>query len=333
MRKLPVYILVDVSESMCGRAIEDVNTSIQRMIAALRRNPYALETVWLSVIGFDSIARVLTPLTDICEFVAPRLQPRPGTALGDALRLTRQRIQAEVVPTTAERKGDWRPMVFLLTDGQPTDNWREAAVALRSQSPRPSKIYAIGIGEEVDYSVLKEIADVTYRIDDIADGVLEDLFVWMSASIQQASLCLEKGAPDVAPATPKGIEEVGNDYAPAPTFPRQLFFHLTCKKTKKKYLARYRYQDSQGVYTPSETYPLSEEFFSDAAGDAPQVDLSQICGCPVCPYCGEQAWFICNCGGYSDVAYDTEICPVCGNPVGVINSISDERFRLNQSRG
>lgn len=207
-------------------------------------------------------------------------------------------------------------MVFILTDGQPTDNWRNAAKELRSLKPRPSKIYTIGIGDEIDFSVLKEIGDVTFHVADVDDGRLEDLFVWMSASIQSASINLEKNNDEAdAQNLPAGVEAVGDDYAAAPDFPRQLFFHYQCCSTKKYYMARYKYNDEIGRYAFAESYPVDEEFYADSAGSAPQVDNEKIADCPICPYCGRKAWFICSCKCNTDMIEPGERCPKCGNEV------------------
>ncbi len=57
--------------------------------------------------------------------ISPLFSASGTTALGEALSLTANRIDAEVQKTTAETKGDWRPLVFLMTDGGPTDDWRK----------------------------------------------------------------------------------------------------------------------------------------------------------------------------------------------------------------
>ena len=52
MRRLPIYFLIDVSESMVGDPIEQVQEGISDIVRELKRDPYSLETVYISVIGF-----------------------------------------------------------------------------------------------------------------------------------------------------------------------------------------------------------------------------------------------------------------------------------------
>ena len=65
MRRLPVYVLLDCSESMIGPGIEGLRIAVDAMLRELRCNPHALETVWLSFITFDSEARQAAPLTPL----------------------------------------------------------------------------------------------------------------------------------------------------------------------------------------------------------------------------------------------------------------------------
>ena len=96
MRKLPVYLVVDVSESMIGDAQRAVYKGFVQMLGDLRRNPYALETVWVSVITFSTKAKVHVPLTELVAFNMPDLELQPGTALGGALRLLKERIEEDM---------------------------------------------------------------------------------------------------------------------------------------------------------------------------------------------------------------------------------------------
>mgnify|MGYP001605993519 FL=1 len=104
MRRLPVYLLLDTSGSMSGEPIEAVKNGVQMLVAALRQDPYALETAYLSVITFDSNAKQVVPLTELAAFQPSELMASGSTSMGDALSLLANKIDTEVVKTTAETK-------------------------------------------------------------------------------------------------------------------------------------------------------------------------------------------------------------------------------------
>lgn len=121
MRRLPIYFLVDVSESMVGEPIKQVENGMRQIVQELRTDPYALETAFISVIAFAGKAKSLSPLTELYKFYPPTFPIGGGTSLGSALDFLMDDIDKNVVKTTEERKGDWKPIVFLLqTEHQPT---------------------------------------------------------------------------------------------------------------------------------------------------------------------------------------------------------------------
>ena len=122
MRRLPVYLLLDCSGSMYGEPIEAVKNGVQVLVSTLRQDPYALETAYLSIITFDSSAKQVTPLTELAAFQQPNIEANGCTALGEALALLATKVDQEVTKTTPEQKGDWKPLVFIMTDGVPTDD-------------------------------------------------------------------------------------------------------------------------------------------------------------------------------------------------------------------
>ncbi len=191
MRKLPVYLLLDTSGSMSGEPIESVKNGVQMLVSALRQDPYALETAYLSVITFDSSAKQLVTLTELSMFQTPNLQAGGGTSLGEALRLLCDRIDVEVSKTTAESKGDWKPMVFIMTDGVPTDDWQKQLNRYKSQ--KIGVTVACAAGPSSDTKVLKQLTDIVVQLDTADASSISAFFKWVSASISTGSQKVESG--------------------------------------------------------------------------------------------------------------------------------------------
>jgi len=82
IRRLPVYLLLDCSASMTGQAIEQVRQGLRALLDDLSTEPMAIETVYLSVITFNSTAQQLIPLTELMQFKEPKIQASGATALG-----------------------------------------------------------------------------------------------------------------------------------------------------------------------------------------------------------------------------------------------------------
>jgi uncharacterized protein YegL len=188
-RKLPVYLVLDTSGSMTGEPIAAVENGVQVLISALRTDPYALETAYLSVITFDSSAKQIVPMTELTTFQMPKINASGATALGDALTLLANRIDNEVTKTTAEVKGDWKPLVFIMTDGGPTDNWQKGLAEL--QKRKVGMIIACAAGQGADTNVLKQITEIVVQLDTADSATIKAFFKWVSASISTGSQKVE----------------------------------------------------------------------------------------------------------------------------------------------
>nr|WP_309592535.1 VWA domain-containing protein [Moraxella osloensis] len=207
MRRLPVYLLLDTSGSMHGEPIESVKNGVQILISTLRQDPYALETAYLSIITFDSNAKQVVPLTELASFQVPNLTATGTTSLGSALSLLAQKIDQEVQKTTSEIKGDWKPLVFLMTDGSPTDDWQKGLKNL--QSIKSPMIIACAAGHGADTSVLKQITEIVVSLDTADANTIKAFFKWVSASVSTGSQKLDAefkevtGLNDLPPPPPE----------------------------------------------------------------------------------------------------------------------------------
>lgn len=192
MRKLPIYLLLDTSGSMHGEPIEAVKNGVDMLVSTLLSDPYALETAYLSVITFDSAAQQLVLLTELPKFQAPQLQAAGCTALGGALALLAQRIDTEVTTTTAEQKGDWRPLVFIMTDGKPTDDLQFGLEQFRQR--KTGMVVACAAGQGADTATLQQITPNVVQLATADSSTIKAFFKWVSASISTSSKAVENAA-------------------------------------------------------------------------------------------------------------------------------------------
>lgn len=195
MRRLPVYLLLDTSGSMTGEPIEAVKNGVQMMVHSLRQNPQAIETAFVSIITFDSQAKQLIPLTDLASFQTVDLKAAGTTALGAALSLLADKLENEVTKTTLEQKGDWKPIVFIMTDGVPTDDWQAGFQKLKAV--KKGLIVGCAAGNNADDKVLKEIADQVVRLSNTDADSIGKFFQWVSASIATTSTKVEETGIDL----------------------------------------------------------------------------------------------------------------------------------------
>ncbi len=347
MRRLPIYFLVDVSESMVGFPIEQVQEGMRTIIQNLRVDPYALETVFVSIIAFAGKAKVLSPLTELYKFYPPVFPIGGGTSLGAGLEALMESIDSSVKNTTMEEKGDWKPIIFLFTDGNPTDNYHAAFRRWNDKYRRHCSLVAISLGDNVNVEILAQLTDDILLLKDTDAESFSKFFRWVTASIKTTSMSVSEQSSDevkLAPINGINLEKVDPKEQRTKVDENFVVLHGRCQTTKKDYLVKYARHST--VHPGLEmfrdvdfklvgAYPIDRESYAALSGNGKaRINSTELIGVPTCPCCGNQhGVVVCDCGGIFCVGDSTENeCPWCGM-VGVLGSGGPEGMDIARGQG
>ena len=189
MRRLPVYFLLDTSGSMNGEPIQALNNAMSGMINTLRYDSQASETLWISIITFDRDVNEIAPLTELPSFQLPEIVcPQSGpTFTGKALEMLYDKVNKEVRKGTPTQKGDWRPLLFIFTDGKPSDPQLYSQLIPKIKSLNFGAIVGCAAGSKGDNAKLKELTDTVVHLDTTDSTTLKQFFKWVSDTIEQGN--------------------------------------------------------------------------------------------------------------------------------------------------
>ena len=316
MRRLPVFVCVDVSESMAGQAITAMHSGMQMLLTALKKDPQVIEIGAMSVISFGGKAKVEVPLSSVLDVRIPSLDLSSGTSLGAAFDLLASEIGSKVTKTTREVRGDYKPIVFLITDGQPTDDWRRGYKKFRKQNPTVT-VHAVGCGDDVDFSVLKEITENTYVLKDMDADAFGKLFQCVTASVRSVTASMMNGdgvKDDLTEWADGEVRKPTEEECRPLGESRQVLIAAQCATTKRHYLVRYK-RCELGNFVFSAAHPL-EKKLEGGGGSGGNINVAQLDTSGImCPHCGNKDTFYCStCGQLVcvDRGASRARCPGCG---------------------
>lgn len=348
MRRLPIFFVIDVSESMIGEPIELMEKGIENIVASLRQDPHSLETVYISIIAFAGKAKAITPLVDLISFYPPKIPIGGGTSLGGALDVLMHEIDSNVQKTTLEIRGDWEPVIFLITDGKPTDDPRHSVTRWQEKYAKNASMIAITLGLNADMDVLNEITNTVLALENTDKKQFFKFIEWVSASVKAQSQMIElenKNSPvSLDKVNSAGLTVIENSSVFTTSDTSCVTLTGRCSNNLRPYLIKYakpklvegmeRFIKNQHYYLEG-AFTLEESYFDWSSDNyvAEEVDTASLDGFPACPQCGNQSAFaMCTCGKLLCVGEeDVVACPWCEKQIKFSKGGSD--FSINRGQG
>jgi uncharacterized protein YegL len=182
--RCPCVLLLDTSGSMEGNSIEELNQGLQAFREEIFSDSLAMKRVEIAIVTFGPV-RVLQEFATADMFRPTRMQAAGDTPLGAAVTRGLELLSHRKQILRSNGIKLFRPWIFLLTDGEPTDNWSHLPQIIRAgEESKSFSFFALGV-RDADFNVLKQIS---VREPLKLSGVrFREFFLWLSASLKNVS--------------------------------------------------------------------------------------------------------------------------------------------------
>lgn len=184
--RCPSVLVLDVSASMFGDKIASLNGGLKTYQEELVSDSLASKRVEVAVVTFGGSVERLSDFTSAGEFLPPTLIANGHTPMGEALNVAIDMIDERKRIYRENGIAYYRPWIFLITDGEPNDEWKSIISRIKSgEESKQFSFFAVGVGDEANYDILAQLSS---RQPLKLKGLrFTELFSWLSRSQQSVS--------------------------------------------------------------------------------------------------------------------------------------------------
>mgnify|MGYP001806191694 CR=1 FL=1 len=185
--RCPCLLLLDVSGSMSGAPINALNDGLRIFRDDLNQDDLTKKRVEVAIVTFESTVKVVQEFVTADQFQPPTLKVGGATYMGSGIDKALDILQTRKDLYKANAISYYRPWVFMITDGSPSDDDVVDRAAQRIRKEEAEKRVAFfGVGVEgVNMTRLSQI--VVRKPVKLTGLNFREMFLWLSASMGKVS--------------------------------------------------------------------------------------------------------------------------------------------------
>ena len=188
--RCPVVLILDTSASMQGTPIEALNEGLAEFKFDVEQDPLASLRVEVCLVTFGTVVKETQSFVTIDDFMPPVMEAAGKTPMGKAIEMGLAALSKRKQTYKDQGIGYYRPWVFLITDGAPTDGdlWKAAASNIHQlEQENRLSFFAVGV-EGADREILGQLTSPKRDPLYLQDLKFKELFRWVSASVKRVSM-------------------------------------------------------------------------------------------------------------------------------------------------
>jgi uncharacterized protein YegL len=185
--RCPVILLLDTSGSMAGSAIDELNGGLQEFSRAVKADTLASLRIEVAIITFGGAVQVVQSFTTMDNFQPPVLAASGETPMGQAVLRGLDMLRDRKDTYRQNAIDYYRPWIFMITDGEPTDaGWENAANQVSDEEERKGLLFfAVGV-EKANMNTLARFGKRRPPVK-LKGLAYRELFQWLSKSMSTIS--------------------------------------------------------------------------------------------------------------------------------------------------
>jgi uncharacterized protein YegL len=183
--RVPCLLLLDTSASMHGAPLQALNQGLRDFQVDLQEDALARRRAEISIVTFGGSVQTVQDFVSAASFAAPTLTAEGNTPMGEAIAHSVTMVKHKEQELRENGVPRYKPWIFLMTDGEPTDEWHSAAELVKGELASNSMcFFGVGVGAQANLEVLSQITPRALRLDGLK---FHECFLWITASLKSVS--------------------------------------------------------------------------------------------------------------------------------------------------